>query len=125
MSPDDNVRFAAEREELDRLVMRYAGPTLKRFYNLDARAYEDGALSAKVKEFMGLAASLVLRCDDCVTYHLGRLAAAGVTDAEVAEALAVGVVVGGSVTIPHLRRAFRTWEGLRGPAATAGARPGE
>jgi AhpD family alkylhydroperoxidase len=107
-------KFKAEREELNRLVLERAGKEMKRFFNVDAGVYRDGALRAKVKELLGLASSLVLRCDDCVAYHLTRCREEGVTDAELEEALAVGLVVGGSVTIPHLRRAFQRWEELKG-----------
>ncbi len=113
MNPTDLEKFEAEREELNRLVLARAGKEMKRFFNVDAGVYRDGALPAKVKEMLGLVASLALRCDDCVTYHLTRCREEGVTDAELEEALAVGLVVGGSVTIPHLRRAFRTWEGMK------------
>jgi AhpD family alkylhydroperoxidase len=105
--------FSAEREELNRLVLKYAGREVKRFFNVDASVYRTGALPARTKELLGLTASLVLRCDDCVTYHLTRCREEGVTDGELEEALAVGLVVGGSVTIPHLRRAFRRWEELK------------
>jgi AhpD family alkylhydroperoxidase len=107
-------KFKAERDELNRLVLERAGKEMKRFFNVDAGVYRDGALSAKVKELLGLVSSLALRCDDCVTYHLTRCREEGVTDDELEEALAVALVVGGSVTIPHLRRAFRTWEELKG-----------
>jgi AhpD family alkylhydroperoxidase len=107
-------KFKAEREELNRLVLERAGKEMKRFFNVDAGVYRDGALPAKVKELLGLASSLALRCDDCVAYHLTRCREEGVTDAELEEALAVGLVVGGSVTIPHLRRAFQRWEELKG-----------
>lgn len=113
MPHEDDNEFARERAALNELVMKYAGLNLKRFYNLDARVYEAGALPPKTKELLGLTASLVLRCDDCIRYHLGNCRAAGVSDAELEEALAIGVVVGGSVTIPHLRRAFRAWEELK------------
>jgi AhpD family alkylhydroperoxidase len=111
-------KFKAEREELNRLVMKYAGREVKRFFNVDAGVYRDGALPAKVKELLGLVSSLVLRCDDCVTYHLTRCREEGVTDDELEEALAVGLVVGGSVTMPNLRRAFRVWEELKGTGAS-------
>ena len=74
----------------------------------------DGALPAKTKELLGLVASLVLRCDDCVLYHLIRCAELGFTDEEIEEAMNVGLVVGGSITIPHLRRAFRAWDEMKG-----------
>jgi len=109
----DADEFRAEREELNRLVFKYAGREVKRFFKVDADVYEGGALPAKVKELLGLVASLALRCDDCVTYHLTRCREEGVDDEELAEALAVGLVVGGSVTIPHLRRAFKHWEELK------------
>jgi len=78
---------------------------IKRFFALDTQAYEDGALDKKTKELMGLAASAVLRCDDCITYHVKQCAALGVTRAEFMDAFNVALVVGGSITIPHLRRA--------------------
>ena len=80
---------------------------------MDTRAYEDGALSAKIKELLGLVASLVLRCDDCITYHIVRCAEEGVTDGEFFEVFNVALVVGGSITIPHLRRAFERLEECR------------
>lgn len=114
MAASEIEKFKAEREELNRLVLARAGKEMKRFFNVDAGVYRDGALPAKVKELLGLVSSLVLRCDDCVTYHLTRCRQEGVTDGELEEALAVGLVVGGSVTTPHLRRAFRAWEELKG-----------
>lgn len=114
MTGSELDKFKAEREELNRLVLERAGKEMKRFFNVDAGVYRDGALPAKVKELLGLASSLVLRCDDCVAYHLTRCREEGVTDAELEEALAVGLVVGGSVAIPHLRRAFQRWEELKG-----------
>ncbi len=78
---------------------------IKRFFNLDTQAYVDGALSRKTKELMGLVASLVLRCDDCVTYHMIQCVEAKVTDDEFFEVFNVGLIVGGSITIPHLRNA--------------------
>ncbi|MGQ9569217.1 MAG: carboxymuconolactone decarboxylase family protein [Anaerolineae bacterium] len=106
--------FQAERERLNRLVMHYAGRDIKRFYHLDTQVYREGALPRKTKELLGLVASLVLRCDDCVKYHIGRCHEEGVTDEELEEALAIALVVGGSITIPHLRRAFEAWADLKG-----------
>ncbi len=105
--------FKAERERLNRIVMKYSGQTIKRFYSLDDQAYRDGALPARTKELLGLVASLVLRCDDCILYHIGQCHAAGISDAEFEEAMAVGLVVGGSIVIPHLRRAFAAWDKLQ------------
>jgi len=79
---------------------------IKRFFNLDTQAYEDGALDKRTKELMGLVASAVLRCDDCITYHIKQCAAIGVNRDEFLDAFNVALVVGGSITIPHLRRAI-------------------
>ena len=108
--------FEKERDRLDRIVMKYAGQGVKRFYSLDSQVYRPGALSKKVKELMGLVASLVLRCDDCIHYHLIQCHEAGVADEELEEALAIGLVVGGSITIPHLRGAFQIWDELKAKA---------
>lgn len=109
-------QFQAERERLNQIVLRYAGLSIKRFLSLDGQVYREGALPAKVKELLGLVASLVLRCDDCITYHIMRCHQEGLTDEELAEALSVALVVGGSITIPHLRRAMQAWEELSGPS---------
>jgi AhpD family alkylhydroperoxidase len=104
--------FAQERERLNETVMRYADLTVKRFYGLDAQAYREGALPKKTKELLGLVASLVLRCDDCIKYHIMQCDQQGVSTPELVEALAIGLVVGGSITIPHLRRALQAWDEL-------------
>lgn len=106
-------KFKEEREELNEIVMKYSGLSIKRFYNLDSQVYREGALSAKAKELLGLMSSLVLRCDDCIKYHIIQCYEADVTSEELEEALAIGLVVGGSITIPHLRRAFQAWDELR------------
>jgi AhpD family alkylhydroperoxidase len=94
---------------------------IKRFFALDTQAYEDGALDKRTKELLGLVASIVLRCDDCITYHIKQSAAVGVTRPEFLDAFNVALVVGGSITIPHLRRAIdrldRTLEGETHDAA--------
>jgi len=79
---------------------------MKRFFALDHQCYQEGALTGKTKELLGLAASAVLRCDDCITYHLVQCGEAGWTREEVIDALNVALIVGGSIVIPHLRRAF-------------------
>ena len=86
---------------------------IKRFFNLDTKAYQDGALPASTKELLGLVASAVLRCNDCIDYHLIQCVEAGFTDEELYEALNVALVVGGSIVIPHLRHAFETIDLLR------------
>ena len=95
---------------------------LKRFFALDTQAYEDGALDKRTKELLGLIASIVLRCDDCITYHIKQCVTAGVTRPEFLDVFNVALVVGGSITIPHLRRAVdrldATLESKDGEAAT-------
>jgi len=112
----DNIadKFKDERKKLDEVVMKYASLPIKRFHSLDAQAYDDGALPKKTKELLGLVASLVLRCDDCIMYHLIQCREQGVSDAELSEALSIGLIVGGSITIPHLRRAFKAWDEMKG-----------
>lgn len=103
-------QFKDEREKLNEVVLERDNLEIKRFFALDSAVYRDGALNAKTKELLGLTASLVLRCDDCVTYHVIRARELGVTDAEFDEVMSIGLVVGGSITIPHLRRASRLWK---------------
>jgi AhpD family alkylhydroperoxidase len=115
---DHRIRhFAEERESLNETVMQYAGRYIKRFYNIDSQVYHDGALPAKTKEMLGLVASLVLRCDDCINYHLIRCHELGVTSDEIEEVITVGLVVGGSIVIPHMRRAFQAWDELQNGAS--------
>lgn len=104
--------FRRERERLNERVHAAGTQVTKRFFNLDGAAYRDGALPAKTKELLGLVASTVLRCDDCISYHLIRSAELGCTRAELVEALDVALVVGGSITIPHLRRAHDAMDEL-------------
>lgn len=110
-------QFQTERHELNELVLQFAGKSIKRFYALDNQVYQPGALSALTKELLGLVASLVLRCDDCVKYHLIQCHTLHLSDAELEEALSVGLIVGGSIVIPHLRRAVKFWEELKHHAA--------
>ncbi|MBX6362486.1 MAG: carboxymuconolactone decarboxylase family protein [Gemmatimonadetes bacterium] len=109
--------FRAFRERMNERILAADNLEIRRFFALDARVYEDGALPARTKELLGLVASLVLRCDDCISYHIVRCAAEGVTDAEFYEAFSVGLVVGGSIVIPHLRRAVATLDEVRQAAA--------
>ena len=104
--------FEEERERLQQGLIDFAGTGMKRFLALDHQAYLDGALPARTKELLGLVASAVLRCDDCVCYHLVQCRKSGVSDAELEEALNVALIVGGSITIPHLRRAVAFWKDL-------------
>lgn len=105
-------RWRAFRAEMNERILGAGHLGIKRFFALDDQAYHDGALDGRTKELLGLVASLVLRCDDCVTYHLERSVGHGVTREEFLEAMNVGLVVGGSIVIPHLRRAFATLDEL-------------
>jgi AhpD family alkylhydroperoxidase len=106
-------KFKKYRERMNRTILASGNLQIERFFNLDTRAYQKGALSSKVKELLGLVASLVLRCDDCITYHILRCVEEGVSDAEFFEAFNVSLVAGGSITIPHLRRAVERLEECR------------
>ena len=98
--------FQQFRAELDGEILECGHLGMKRFFALDHQAYEPGALPTKTKELLGLVASAVLRCDDCITYHLVRCGEEGWKREEVIDALNVALIVGGSITIPHVRRAF-------------------
>lgn len=106
--------FRKFRERMNERILGSDNLDIKRFFALDSRAYEPGALPVKTKELLGLVASLVLRCDDCVTYHIVRCKEEGVTRPELLEAFNIGLVVGGSITIPHLRRAVAALDELDG-----------
>src|SRR5688500_1060236 len=110
--------FRHFREKMNARILESDNLEIKRFFALDTRAYEAGALPVKTKELLGLVASLVLRCDDCVTYHVIRCKEEGVTRPEFLEAFNVGLVVGGSITIPHLRRAVATLDEIEGLGAS-------
>jgi|SRR5687768_14426760 AhpD family alkylhydroperoxidase len=110
------AEFKEFRERMNAEILGENNLVMNRFFALDGRAYEAGALDVRTKELLGLVASLVLRCDDCVTYHVVRCREEGVSRAEVFETLSVGLVVGGSITIPHLRRAVARWSELEGKA---------
>lgn len=105
--------FNAFRSRMNDVIAGKGNLTINRFFALDSRAYDPGALGTKSKEMLGLVASLVLRCDDCITYHVIRCAEEGATDEELFEVFAVGLVVGGSIVIPHLRRAAERLEEIR------------
>ena len=97
--------FRHFREKMNAAILEAGNLNINRFFALDTRTYEAGALPVKTKELLGLVASMVLRCDDCITYHLIRCREEGITDAELHDTFAVALVVGGSIVIPHLRRA--------------------
>jgi AhpD family alkylhydroperoxidase len=104
--------FRNFRERMNAEILAENNLVINRFFALDTRTYEAGALDVRTKELLGLVASLVLRCDDCVTYHLVRCAEEGLKRDEIFEACSVGLVVGGSIVIPHLRRAVDRWSEL-------------
>ncbi|HUG40251.1 MAG TPA: carboxymuconolactone decarboxylase family protein [Longimicrobiales bacterium] len=110
MSIEEFRRF---RERMNERILEAGNLEIRRFFALDSRTYEAGALDGKTKELLGLVASMVLRCDDCITYHLTRCVEEGVSDEELFETFSVGLVVGGSIVIPHLRRAVATVDELR------------
>jgi len=104
--------FNDYRAKMNDVILSKDNKVLKRFWSLDGKTYEDGALNVHTKEMLGLVASMVLRCDDCIKYHLGGCHEAGVTTEQVYEVFAIANVVGGSIVIPHTRRAAEYWEEL-------------
>jgi AhpD family alkylhydroperoxidase len=106
--------FNEYRSRMNEKIMAADNKVIKRFFNLDTNAYQEGALDVKTKEMLGLACSMVLRCDDCIKYHLGKCHECGLTDAEVYEVFAIANLIGGSIVIPHFRRAVEYWEELHG-----------
>ena len=97
--------FTAFRRRMNERILDHDNQVVRRFFALDTQTYKSGALDVKTKEMLGLVASLVLRCDDCVSYHVAQCLEAGVSEDEFFEVFSVGLVVGGSIVIPHLRRA--------------------
>jgi AhpD family alkylhydroperoxidase len=110
---DELEEFRHYRERMNAHILSAGNLGIKRFFALDNRAYEKGALDVKTKELLGLVASTVLRCNECITYHIIRCIQEGVSDAELFEALNIALVVGGSITIPHIRRAVDTLDQCR------------
>lgn len=104
--------FNDYRQKMNDRILQADNLVIKRLFNLDTNTYAEGALSVKVKEMLGLVASMVLRCDDCIKYHLGKCREQGITTEEVFEIFAVANIVGGTIVIPHLRRAVEYWEEL-------------
>ena len=104
--------FNDYRSRMNEVILSNNNLVMKRLWNLDTNTYEDGALDTKTKEMLGLVASMVLRCDDCIKYHLGKCHELGITTAQMYEILAVANIVGGTIVIPHTRRAAEYWEEL-------------
>ena len=114
MTDDWRKDFEEERGRLNDRVLASDHIGIKRFFALDTQAYSDGPLDARTKELMGLTASMVLRCDDCISYHIARCFEKGVTKEQFYDAFNVALIVGGSIVIPHLRRAAARMEELFG-----------
>ena len=104
--------FNDYRSKMNERILDEDNKVIKRFFNLDTNTYAEGELDVKSKEMIGLACSMVLRCDDCIKYHLGKSYEAGVGRKEVFEVFSIAMVIGGSIVIPHLRRAVEYWEEL-------------
>jgi AhpD family alkylhydroperoxidase len=105
--------FNDYREKMNEVILSKNNLVMKRLWSLDTNTYEDGALDKKTKEMLGLVASMVLRCDDCIKYHLGKSHELGVSTEEMYEIFAVANIVGGTIVIPHTRRAAEYWEALQ------------
>ena len=112
---DDRVKqFTEFRQRMNKRILDEPNQVVRRFFALDTQTYQAGALDVKTKELMGLTASMVLRCDDCVKYHLGKCHELGVTREQIFEIFAVANIVGGTIVIPHTRRAVEYWDALSG-----------
>lgn len=106
------TEFNEYREKMNEVILGKQNKVINRLFNLDTNTYAEGALNVKTKEMLGLVASMVLRCDDCIKYHLGKCHEQGVNTEEMYEIFAVANIVGGTIVIPHTRRAAEYWEEL-------------
>lgn len=113
MSEDRVREFTAFRQRMNERILAEDNQVVRRFFALDSQTYRDGALDHRTKELLGLVASMVLRCDDCISYHVAQCREAGVTREEFFETFSVALMVGGSIVIPHLRHAVETLDLLR------------
>lgn len=104
--------FNSYRSKMNDKILADNNKVIKRIFNLDTNAFQEGALDVKTKELLGLVASTVLRCDDCIKYHLESSHKVGLKKEEVVEALSIATLVGGTIVIPHLRRAYEFWDAL-------------
>ncbi|QDH70559.1 carboxymuconolactone decarboxylase family protein [Marilutibacter alkalisoli] len=118
---DRIAEFTDFRQRMNERILAEPNQVVRRFFALDTQTYKAGALDVKTKELLGLVASLVLRCDDCISYHVAQCREAGVNREEMFEAFSVGLVVGGSIVIPHMRRAVAFLDGLEQGGAVPGA----
>jgi AhpD family alkylhydroperoxidase len=122
-SQDRVKAFTEFRQRMNERILDHDNQVVRRFFALDTQTYKPGALDLKTKELLGLVASMVLRCDDCISYHVAQCKDAGVNRDEFFEAFSVGLVVGGSIVIPHLRRAVDFLDQLEGEGVHAAAKP--
>ena len=120
-SQDRVKAFTEFRQRMNKRILDEPNQVVRRFFALDTQTYQAGVLDVKTKELLGLVASMVLRCDDCISYHVAQCKEAGVTREEFFETFSVGLVVGGSIVIPHLRRAVDFLDQLEGGQAEAPA----
>ena len=109
---DTVSEFNAYRSKMNDAILADNNKIIKRIFNLDTNAFAEGALDKKTKELIGLVASTVLRCDDCIKYHLESTHKEGLKKEEIVEALGIATLVGGTIIIPHLRRAYEYWDAL-------------
>ena len=117
---DDRVKaFTDFRKRMNERILEHDNQVVRRFFALDTQTYKDGALDVRTKEMLGLVASMVLRCDDCISYHIAQCKEVGITRDEFFEVFGVGLVVGGSIVIPHLRRAVDFLDRLENGEAVA------
>lgn len=109
---DQLTAFNEYRSKMNEVILSKQNKVINRLFNLDTNTYAEGALDVKTKEMLGLVASMVLRCDDCIKYHLGKCHEQGITTDQMYEIFAVANIVGGTIVIPHTRRAAEYWEEL-------------
>jgi AhpD family alkylhydroperoxidase len=109
------AEFTAYRQKLNKKILEQGNLEIKRFFALDGQVYQPGVLDSKTKELLGLSASMVLRCDDCISYHIIQAREAGASRDEIFETFSIALLVGGSIVIPHLRRAVDFLEELENP----------
>lgn len=107
------TEFNEYRAKMNEVILGKSNKVINRLFNLDTNTYAEGALNTRTKEMLGLVASMVLRCDDCIKYHLGKCYEEGITTDEMYEIFAVANIVGGTIVIPHTRRAAEYWEALQ------------
>ena len=115
------TEFNEYRQRMNETILAADNKVIKRFFNLDTNTYAPGAIDVKTKEMLGLACSMVLRCDDCIKYHLGKCFEVKINDEEIYEVFAIANIIGGSIVIPHFRRAVEYWEILKTEAVTPAA----